>query len=159
MKSRSPRKQPEVSQLKAHVGFWMRLVSNQVSQTFARRLQASGVTIAEWVILREMFEGRTVTSPSIVAELTGLTRGAVSKLIDRLLNKGLVTRREAEADRRFQDIELTPAAVTLVPRLGKLADENDEKFFGVLPETEREALMRTLIRISNLHSLSNPPID
>jgi DNA-binding MarR family transcriptional regulator len=159
MKLRDPKKLPEVSRLKAHVGFWMRLVSNQVSHTFARKLRASGVTVAEWVILREMFEGSAVTSPSLVAERTGLTRGAVSKLIERLLNKGLVTRREAAGDRRYQDIELTPDAITLVPRLGKLADDNDEKFFGVLPKVEREALRQTLVRIAGLHSLSNPPIE
>jgi DNA-binding MarR family transcriptional regulator len=137
----------------------MRLVSNLVSHTFARRLQAGGVTVAEWVVLREMFAGNAITSPSAVAELTGLTRSAVSKLVDRLLRKGLVTRAEAADDRRYQDIELTPAAVALVPRLGRLADENDEKFFGVLPKAEREALRQTLIRIAGFHSLSKPPIE
>ena len=159
MKAKTLGKPPAVSALKAHLGFWMRLVSNQVSHTFARRLQAGGVTVAEWVVLREMFEDNAVTSPSAVAELTGLTRGAVSKLVDRLLRKGLVTRKEAAADRRYQDIELTPAAVTLVPRLGRLADENDEKFFSVLPKAEREALRQTLIRIAGFHSLTNPPIE
>ena len=159
MKAKTPGKHSAVSGLKAHIGFWMRLVSNQVSHTFARKLQAGGVTVAEWVILREMFEGHAVTSPGAVAELTGLTRGAVSKLVDRLLKKGLVTRQEAAGDRRYQDIELTPAAIALVPRLGRLADENDEKFFSVLPKAEREALRRTLTRIAGLHALTHPPIE
>jgi hypothetical protein len=55
------------SQLTSHIGFWMRLVSNNVSHAFARKLEASGVTVAEWVILREMFGGDDTTSPSIVA--------------------------------------------------------------------------------------------
>jgi DNA-binding MarR family transcriptional regulator len=159
MKSRASRKQPAVGEWKAHIGFWMRLVSNQVSRAFARKLQTAGVTVAEWVVLREMFEGKAVTSPSAVADLTGLTRGAVSKLVDRLRQKGLVTRREAAGDRRYQDIELTPAAIALVPKLGRLADANDEKFFGVLPEAESEALRQTLRRIARLHSLTNPPIE
>jgi DNA-binding MarR family transcriptional regulator len=162
MKSREPgtrRKQTGVSELKAHIGFWMRLVSNHVSHTFARRLKASGVTVAEWVILREMFEGNAVTSPSDVAELTGLTRGAVSKLVERLLKKELVTRQTAAGDRRYQDIKLTPAAAALVPRLGRLADENDETFFGVLAEAERDALRQTLVRIADLHSITHPPIE
>jgi DNA-binding MarR family transcriptional regulator len=159
MKSRTPWKRPEVSELKAHIGFWMRLVSNQVSHTFARKLEVSGVTVAEWVVLREMFEGNAVTSPSAVAEVTGLTRGAISKLVDRLLKKGLVTRQEAAGDRRYQEIELTPLAVALVPTLGRLADENDKGFFGVLSEAERAALRQTLIRIAGFHSLTRPPIE
>lgn len=150
---------PPTSDLKQHIGFWMRFVSNHVSYAFARKLEASGVTVAEWVILREMFEARGDTSPSVVADLTGLTRGTVSKLIDRLLGKGLVTRKESRADRRYQDIELTKSAISLVPKLAKLADENDREFFGVITESEQEALKATLKRIAALHKLTKVPIN
>ena len=159
MKSSQSQKQSAVSPLKAHIGFWMRLVSNQVSHAFARKLETTGVTVAEWVVLREMSGGDAKTSPSAVAELTGLTRGAVSKLIERLLQKGFVTRREASRDRRYQDIELTPTAVALVPKLAKLADENDEAFFGVISPAERKVLRQTLIRIADFNHLSKPPIE
>jgi DNA-binding MarR family transcriptional regulator len=149
----------EAGQLTAHIGFQMRLVSNSVSQAFARKLQASGVTVAEWVVLREMYGGDDTTSPSVVAQLTGLSRGAVSKLISRLLAKGLVTRKESAGDRRYQDIELRPAAITMVPKLAKLADENDEEFFGVLSQSELDALTRILKKTAALHKLSKMPIE
>jgi DNA-binding MarR family transcriptional regulator len=149
----------EASRLAAHIGFWMRLVSNNVSQAFARRLEASGVTVAEWVILREIYGGDDTTSPSVVAELTGLTRGAVSKLISRLLEKGLVTRKESSGDRRYQDIELTQAAIAMVPKLAKLADENDEEFFGVISKVDRTRLSEILKKIASLHKLNKMPIE
>ena len=148
-----------VSLLTAHTGFWMRLVSNQVSYAFARKLETSGVTVAEWVVLREMYSRDDTTSPSAVADLTGLTRGAVSKLISRLLAKGLATRKESASDRRYQDIELTPAAVALVPRLAKLADKNDEEFFSVLSKSERKALIATLKKIASHHQLTKVPVE
>src|SRR6202041_3341051 len=80
-----------VSDLKSHIGFWMRLVSNHVSHAFARKLLKSGVTVAEWVVLREVY-GRNDMSPSKVAALPGMTRGAASKLIDRLFEKRLILR-------------------------------------------------------------------
>lgn len=159
MTSHASRKPKEISPLKSHLGYWMRLVSNQVSHTFARKLEASGVTVAEWVVLREMAGGRDATSPSAVAELTGLTRGAVSKLVDRLLKKGLVTRQEATGDRRYQDIELTAAGIALVPKLARIADKNDEEFFGVLPGAERQVLRQTLVRLAGLHALTHAPIS
>jgi MarR family transcriptional regulator for hemolysin len=137
----------------------MRLVSNQVSHSFARKLEVTGVTVAEWVVLREMSGGNVATSPSAVAELTGLSRGAVSKLIERLLRKGYVTRRGSSGDRRRQEIELTPSAVALVPRLAKLADANDEAFFGVISQDERHALRQTLMRVADLNHFSKPPIE
>jgi DNA-binding MarR family transcriptional regulator len=136
----------------------MRVVSNHVSYSFARKLEATGVTVAEWVVLREMSGGDRTTSPSAVADLTGLTRGAVSKLLGRLLQKGYVSRRESTGDGRRQDIELTPRAIALIPRLAKLADENDEEFFGVVPSRERRALRATLIRIAHLNHFSKAPI-
>ncbi len=71
-----------VSDLKKHVGFWLRFVSNHVSHAFARKLQASGVTVAEWVVMREMFDEKEI-SPGVVAERIGMTRGGVSKLVAR----------------------------------------------------------------------------
>jgi DNA-binding MarR family transcriptional regulator len=149
----------EASRLTVHIGFWMRLVSNHVSHAFARKLEASGVTVAEWVVLREMYGGDDTTSPSAVAELTGLTRGAVSKLISRLLAKGLVTRKESTSDRRYQDIELTQAAITVVPKLAKLADENDAEFFRLLSKAERQALTEILRKTATLHELKKAPVE
>jgi DNA-binding MarR family transcriptional regulator len=137
----------------------MRLVSNHVSYAFARKLESSGVTVAEWVVTREMYSGDDTTSPSAVAELIGLTRGAVSKLISRLLSKGLVTRKESSSDRRYQDIELTPAAIALVPRLAKLADKNDEEFFAVLSKSERKPLTLILKKIASHHQLTQVPVE
>src|SRR3984957_11091043 len=91
-------KAPAVSDLKKHVGFWLRFVSNLVSHAFARKLLASGVTVAEWVVMREMFDDEE-TSPGILAERIGMTRGGVSKLVDRLLRKKVITPREGSADR------------------------------------------------------------
>lgn len=148
----------EASQLKSHIGYRLRVVSNAVSHCFARKLAASDVTVAEWVILREMYAGNEKTSPSIVADITGLTRGAVSKLIERLLQKNLVTRTEATGDRRYQEIMLTINAIKLVPKLAKIADENDESFFAALAASERKALINTLIKLAEYHQLTTNPI-
>ncbi|MGE3262953.1 MAG: MarR family winged helix-turn-helix transcriptional regulator [Bacteriovoracia bacterium] len=149
----------EASDLRSHIGYRLRVVSNAVSQSFAKKLAASGVTVAEWVILREIYSSKEKTSPSAVAEMIGLTRGAVSKLIERLLGKGLVARSESSVDRRHQEIKLTANGIKLVPKLARIADENDEAFFSVLPGPERKMLMNTLMKIAEIHSLSANPIE
>jgi DNA-binding MarR family transcriptional regulator len=156
MRPRTP--PPDVTELRSHIGFWLRFVSNHVSHTFARKLEGSGVTVAEWVILREMFDS-TSTSPSALATAACLTRGAVSKLIDRLVQKNLVSRAEASGDRRFQDIKLTAAGRTLVPRLARVADQNDEEFFSQLSAEERERLVATLKKLVAANRLNKIPIS
>ena len=146
----------KISALASHTGFWLRLVSNHVSHSFARKLAGSGATVAEWVILREIFEARG-TSPGRLAESTRLTRGAVSKLVDRLVRKGLVSRAEADQDRRFQDLQLTATGRALVPRLAVLADRNDGEFFSRLSVREQETLVATLKKLVAIHDLKGMP--
>jgi DNA-binding MarR family transcriptional regulator len=149
---------PDTSDLKAHAGFWLRFVSNHVSHAFARKLEASGVTVAEWVVLREMY-GKEKLAPSAVAAETGLTRGAISKLVDRLLAKNLLTREEDGDDRRYQVIALTERGRQLVPKLAAKADENDAEFFSSLSKGEREALVATLKKLVLANGLRKVPID
>ena len=156
--SRGKQTSAKVSDLKKHIGFWLRFVSNHVSHAFARRLLASGVTVAEWVVLREMY-GRDEMAPSELAELTGMTRGAASKLVDRLVDKALVTRQDRTDDRRFQDIMLTAAGRRLVPSLAAHADKNDEDFFAPLSVKEREALIATLKKLVQAHGLHKLPTE
>ncbi len=148
----------KVSGLESHTGFWLRFVSNHVSHAFARKLLDSGVTAAEWVVLRLLY-GVGEMSPSVLADRMGMTRGAASKLVDRLLAKELVTRQERSDDRRFQDIALTPAGRRLVPALAAIADENDEEFFSPLSAEERRVLVGTLKKLVQAHGLHKLPTE
>ncbi|MBX2986589.1 MAG: MarR family transcriptional regulator [Bdellovibrionaceae bacterium] len=152
-------RRPRASDLTSHIGFWMRRVSNQVSHSFARKLESSGVTVAEWVVLREMHRTQETTSPGAIAEITGLSRGAISKLMSRLIDKNLVHRQEGRADRRYQEIRLTEKARNLVPKLARLADENDDLFFSPLSQAERQQLKETLMKLVEIHQLKTMPIE
>lgn len=147
------------SRLTSHLGFWLRSVSNQVSHSFARKVETTGVTVAEWVILRQLFEEGVEVAPSQVADSTNLSRGAVSKLIERLVQKKLVHREGAEGDRRYQTVKLTRAGGLLVPQLTKLADQNDEEFFGDLTKAEKTALMNALKKIVEAKGIQEIPTE
>ena len=138
---------PPISQLDAHLGYWLRYVSNHVSHAFALRLERSGVTVAEWVLLRELYDVDALP-PSRIADRLGMTRGAVTKLADRLIVKALVAREADAHDRRAQTLALTKKGEKLVPDLALLADKNDAEFFGHLTREERaglEQLLRALV--------------
>ncbi len=148
----------KVSDLTSHTGFWLRFVSNHVSNAFMRRLLDSGVTAAEWVVLREMYDEEEM-APSVLAEQTGMTRGAASKLIDRLVAKKLVSRRDRTDDRRYQDVALTAAGRRLVPKLAVIADRNDEEFFTPLSASEHKVLVATLKKLVQAHGLHRIPTE
>lgn len=159
-----PRKPPHgvaeepASELESHVGYWLRYVSNHVSQSFQKKMGAAGVTVSEWVVMREM-RRLGPTSPSELGQKIGMTKGAISKLVARLENKGLLNRSIVEADRRNHVIELTLEGRTLVPSLARLADENDAAFFGHMPELARRELIKTMKEIVRIRQLKTVPID
>jgi MarR family transcriptional regulator, lower aerobic nicotinate degradation pathway regulator len=146
------------SDLETHLGYWLRLVSNAVSQSFARKLEAEDITVAEWVFLRTLFDAEGV-APNRLAGLMGMTKGAISKLADRLVAKRLVERSANSEDGRTQSLSLTPAGREKVPLLASLADENDAAFFGRIEPDQRQALRRLMMTIAEKHELTGAPKD
>jgi MarR family transcriptional regulator, organic hydroperoxide resistance regulator len=134
------------SGLRDHVGYWLRRLSDEVHLSFERKLAAHGVTVAQWNVLVTLYrgEGETVAE---VARFIETDAAAVSRLVDRLAEKGLVARFADPASRRRVLLALTPPAAGLVPMLAGLADQNDEAFFGTLPSAERAALAGLLQRL------------
>ena len=122
-----------ISGLEDHLGYWLRFVSNAVSHAFSLKLEAEGVTVAEWVMLRELWDEKQI-APSALAQKMGMTRGAISKLVERLEAKELIGREHETGDRRYQSIALTKSGRAIVPRLAELADKNDAEFFGQLDD-------------------------
>lgn len=147
-----------VSGLAAHTGYLLRMVSNAVSQEFARKVAGEGVTVAEWVMLRSLY-GDEAVAPSALARKMGMTRGAISKLADRLLGKGLIERTSNPDDRRGHSLSLSAAGAKKVPVLAHLADENDAAFFAVLSEEEQKALRALMHALIDKHGLSAMPVD
>jgi DNA-binding MarR family transcriptional regulator len=145
------------SNLQDHLGYWLRAVSNAVSQSFARRLEGEGVTVAEWVFLRMLYDVDRI-APSSLAERMGMTRGAISKLAERLLEKGLVEREANPEDKRGHSLALTQGGRRLVPRLARIADANDASFFGTLAPDERSRLEELLRKIASARELTEVPI-
>ena len=129
--------------LEEHLGYWLRFVSNHVSHAFKQKVEAKGVTVAEWVVMRKMFDVGQI-HPSQLAERMGMTRGAISKLVDRLCRKKMMVRSSAIGDRRYQTVELTRTGKRLVPILARLADENDQEFFGHLKPCDKKDVIRLL---------------
>jgi DNA-binding MarR family transcriptional regulator len=144
------------SALTDHLGYWLRLVSNHVSHGFARLIEAKGVTVAEWVVLRELHDVQSL-APSRLAERMGMTRGAISKLADRLIAKALVDRRDDPHDGRAHSLALTPAGRLLVPELARLADANDAACFESLSARERAAIEAALRKLVTARGLKTIP--
>jgi DNA-binding MarR family transcriptional regulator len=136
----------------------MRHVSNHVSGAFARSLQARRVSVAEWVALCVIQEQKDL-SPGELAEAIGMTRGAVSKVLDKLEGKRWIKRATKPDDNRVQLLSLTRLGSRILPELADLADGNDEHFFSCLSAAEQANLRQLLRKLAEFHQLDDMPVD
>ncbi len=143
--------------LETHVGYWLRFVSNHVSASFAKKLALHEVGVGDWVVLN-MLNDQKVLSPAQIASSTKMTRGAVSKLLDRLYLKQLVSRVESHKDRRYQEITLSESGKKLLPKLKKLAEANEHEFFGHLEKEQKIEIIKHLQEIVCTHKWDEIPI-
>lgn len=149
---------PSVPELTAHLGYWLRQVSNHVSHAFARKLAAKDVTVAEWALMRVLY-GKEPVAPSQLADEMGMTRGAVTKLADRLIAKALIIREANPNDGRAQTLHLTARGAAFVPELAALADQNEAACFAHLSDQECDFLRRILKEMVGRLGLTALPID
>lgn len=145
-----------IPDLENHLGYWLRRVSNAVSGAFSRALQEKQTSVAEWVLLRELHERRQST-PGDLADILGLTRGAVSKIVDKLEAKGWVQSDMKANDSRSRLLSLTRQGRRNLPVLAKIADRNDAHFFDCLDAKEQGVLRELLTRLADQHRLHDVP--
>jgi MarR family transcriptional regulator, lower aerobic nicotinate degradation pathway regulator len=147
-----------VPKLTDHLGYWLRQLSNHVSHSFSRRLAAREVTVAEWVFLRAL-HGREPIAPSQLAKEMGFTRGAITKLADRLIARGFVRREASAEDGRAQTLRLDRKGANLVPELASLADQNETECFAHLTASDRKTLRRILENSVDRLGVTAMPVD
>ena len=140
-----------------YAGFWLRFVSNHVSASFRLKLEAMDLSIAEWAVLRELAVQPDM-APSQLAESLGVSRGGISKTVDKMQARGYLTRRASESDLRAQLLALTDAGKRLVPIIAAEAAKNEQEWFGHLAPAELNQLKATLRRMVEHHQLRHLPL-
>ena len=146
------------STLESHLGYWLRRVSNAVSGSFSRALNEKQTSVAEWVLLRELHD-RGQTSPGELAGSLGLTRGAVSKIVDKLDAKRWVQIETKQDDSRFRLLSLTRAGRRNLPVLAAIADQNDARYFDCLSAKEKSTLRELLAKLADHNHIHDVPTE
>ena len=110
------------------------------------RLSEIGLTVTWFAVLNVLERGEAETGADLSRHfITDPT--AITRTIDRLEEAGLVKREKHSADRRRYFIVLTPKARQLMPTARSFAGENEDLFFGVLEEGERQLFEALLVKL------------
>jgi DNA-binding MarR family transcriptional regulator len=135
----------KISNLEDHLGYWFRCLSNLVHTSFSNKLSECDISVAQWVVLRILYDGEEFELNQVPKRI-GLDKSTISRMIDRLVHKGLVHRLEGK-DRRSSNITLSSKALEFIPKLAALADENDNTFFQYLTAAEQDNLLNLIKKL------------
>lgn len=133
----------------------IRQVVRRISIHSKLLLRDVGLTVPQMVCLRAIAElegsagGVTVANVSHRVQLSPAT---VSRVVDRLVHAGLVTRERSIVDRRKVSMALTAAGLERVQTLPVPLQETFLRRLGELGQTERVELLDALRRIADLMS-------
>jgi DNA-binding MarR family transcriptional regulator len=114
---------------------------------FYRAVGELDLSISQIRILHLLAGPLPQASLKMLADEIGLSLPAVSRSVDALVQRGLVTRTEDDTDRRSKAIRITDEAGTLIGRLTELRVAGINDFVKTLSEEEREKLAAALAPI------------
>ena len=135
-----------VEPARARSNYWVKSADRRFAKGFARVLTECGIIASEWAALRELY-GPQWRSPVELGKAIGMSKGGASKLVSRLVKKGLVDKRKSESDRRFRSVGLTRQGREFVVRLVPHEKAMDREFFGPLGNTGRFRLTGWMKRV------------
>lgn len=123
---------------------------HEVSSDFVRILGERGLTVRQWRVLGALWDVESLTLTELT-ELTLCGNSTITRLIERLTEQGMVTRRQDRIDRRKTLVSLTSAARGEVSHLVKLSEELElaaiETIGPDIVETMMTELRRMVIKL------------
>ena len=131
-----------------------RLLRNYIDH----RAKAKGTTRAQWIVLSRLRKQEGLTQVDL-ADVLELQPISLVRLLDRLVEHGLLERRHDPKDRRANRLFLTAKGRRLVDDLDGLADAIAIDVLGDVPDNAVEATLATLREIKERIKTSPPPPD
>lgn len=121
-------------------------ISHQMRKRLEQRAKGLGLTRAQWQALGKL-KRHTELSQAQLADMLDLEPITISRLLDRMEEAGLISRRPHPTDRRIRLASVTETAKPILDEFRVLVDELHEEILGHLSAAERAELIDRLIGI------------
>ena len=143
----SPKRIGTVNFVEDYLPYLLARVSPVLSGEFPQQLHRRGVGVPVWRVLASLSgsRGETVTG---LAEVCLLQQPTMTKLLDRMVRDGLVTRSQDARDRRIVRVALTAEGEALAEELTRAARQHEANVLARFPEMEAaglKALLRSVL--------------
>jgi DNA-binding MarR family transcriptional regulator len=128
------------------VGQLMSRARGSLLTSLDTELERFGLNSTQFIVLKHLGEGAAHTAADL-CRLNRYDTGAMTRILDRLEEKGLVRRERGREDRRVVFLRLAPAGKALLPRLMAIGTRVVDAHLAGFGSEEIEALKGYLQRM------------
>jgi DNA-binding MarR family transcriptional regulator len=136
-----------------HLDAWRAVVTSHAAVTdrVQKAFAAADLPPLTWFELLWAVKRSPTGRPRMgeLAEWLTLSRGGITKLVDRLVNGGYLERVACSEDRRSLQAELTPAGEVLLEEMRAIYRNEVERHMASLTKAEAEALSAVLAKVTD----------
>jgi DNA-binding MarR family transcriptional regulator len=135
-----------------HIGAWRAVVTAHAAVTERMQKAFAGADLPplSWFEVLWAVKQSPTGPPrmSELAEWLTLSRGGITKLVDRLEGAGYIERVSCSDDRRSFQAELTPAGKRIVEEMREVYEAELERYVGGVTANEATLISETLARVT-----------
>ncbi len=142
----SPKMPLSLGRLPELLGFHLRMAHIAVYRDFMLAMSELDLTQKQAATI-QLIAANTGVSQVDLANTLGTDRATMMAVVDRLEERGIVTRRRSRADRRRQELLLTKEGQVVLRRLRKIQEDHEKHFTARFSKQELDALFDALDRI------------
>ena len=129
------------------VGYLVKRAHSMMIDVLEQVFAEQGVSYVQYVILAWLRDGIVVNASDICAQFRH-DSGALTRVIDQLAERGLITRLRRDRDRRKVDLHLTELGRKAVERVIPFVVEKLNLALGDFSREEATELLRLLVKLN-----------
>jgi len=128
----------------------MRTCNVMMNERLGGLLEPHGLTGLGYITMMALYSRpENLANPSELSEVTGETRGNMTRICDELVDKGWMRRVPNAEDRRRVDLSLSDTGMALLNKLAPQLRQNADAFYSrTFTKTEKSTLQQLLTKFS-----------
>jgi MarR family transcriptional regulator, multiple antibiotic resistance protein MarR len=136
----------EDANIALNIGRLISHVRTAVMEALDRELAPYDISAAQLIVLALLAKGEADSAATLCKGIS-YDPGAMTRMLDRLEQKGLIRRRPNPEDRRTMNLELTSAGRALYPKLHETKEEVQRRFLRGFSDADVGSLCSLLSRM------------
>jgi DNA-binding MarR family transcriptional regulator len=133
---------------------------NQISMAlFFEETQPLDLTSVQYAALNMIQEVPGIDQASL-SNMIAFDKTTIVKVLDRLVDKGLITRTRSKTDRRINHLHVTTKGTQVLREIHPMLARSDKRILAPLSESDQRKFMEMLSRLVQVNNIySRAPLD